>query len=133
VTGDEMRAARKTLGAMWGLGRPLTFEEMGRVLRLGGVRPDQSVRRYENGKPAIGGPVALAMEALLSGWRPAALATILPELAEEAAVVPEPPKVKAKPTAPAGPKLAEPTGGRVALPVGPQPFVSRLKSGPKKR
>jgi hypothetical protein len=130
-----MRAARKTLGEMWGLGRPLTFEEMGRVLGLGGVRPDQSVRRYENGKPAISGPMALAMEALLSGWRPAGLATILPELAEKAAAVPEAPKVKAtpKPTAPAGPKLAEPTGGRVALPVGPQPFVSRLKSGPKKR
>src|SRR5438067_10032370 len=44
MTPDEFRDARGKLGHAWGLGRPLTLTEFGRVLRLGGVRPDQSVR-----------------------------------------------------------------------------------------
>lgn len=51
-------------------------------------------------------------------------------VAEPERVVPaEAPKFKGKPAAPrAAPKLAEPSGGRVALPLGPQKFVARLKN-----
>jgi hypothetical protein len=36
MTPDQLRAARATLGQMWGLGRPLKMSEMGRALGLGG-------------------------------------------------------------------------------------------------
>lgn len=75
----DIRAARGKLGKMWGpefLGgaRPLTYAEMGRVLRLGGVRPDQSVRDYERGKTQVSGPLSLLLELLLAGARPRDLA-----------------------------------------------------------
>lgn len=70
----DVRAARGKLGKMWGLKRPLTYTEMGRVLRLGGVRPDQSVRDYERGKTAVSGPLSLAIDLMLAGARPADLA-----------------------------------------------------------
>jgi hypothetical protein len=70
----DIRAARGKLGKLWGLDRPLTYTEMGRVLRLGGVRPDQSVRDYERGKTAVSGPLSLAIELMLAGARPKDLA-----------------------------------------------------------
>jgi hypothetical protein len=59
------------------LGRPLTLTEFGRVLRLGGVRPDQSVRDYERGKTAVSGPLSLLIELMLAGAQPANLKSIL--------------------------------------------------------
>lgn len=109
---------------MWGLGRPLTFAEMGRVLRLGGVRPDQSIRDYERGKTAVSGPLSLALEAMLSGWRPADLALTLPGSAEKAA---EPaPKPKATSAVPKVRKGAvepqeAPRGVGAVLQLGPTP------------
>lgn len=70
----DIRAARAKLGKLWGLDRPLTYTEMGRVLRLGGVRPDQSVRDYERGKTNVSGPLSLALELMLAGARPKDLA-----------------------------------------------------------
>ena len=70
MTAAEFRDARGRLGHLWGLGRPLTLTEFGRVLRLGGVRPDQSVRDYERGKTAVSGPLSLLIELLLAGARP---------------------------------------------------------------
>jgi hypothetical protein len=66
----DIRSARGRLGRMWGLSRPLSYSEMGRVLRLGGVRPDQSVRDYERGKTSVSGPLSLAIELMLAGARP---------------------------------------------------------------
>ena len=37
MTGDELRAARRTLGELWGLGRPLRRTELGRLLGLRGA------------------------------------------------------------------------------------------------
>lgn len=67
MTAAEFIRARATLGALHGLGRPYTLTEFGRLLRLGGVRPDQSVRNYERGATAVSGPLSLAIELLLSG------------------------------------------------------------------
>jgi len=69
MTGDDLRDARATLGKLWGFGRPLRMSEMGRALRLGGRDPGASVRDYERGKTRISGPLALAVELLLSGAR----------------------------------------------------------------
>ena len=66
----DLYNARQALGLMWGLGRPLKASEMGRVLRLGGRDPGESIRDYERGKTKISGPVSLAVEMLLAGSLP---------------------------------------------------------------
>lgn len=61
---EQMRAARQLLG--W------TEEQMGSALRLAGT-PEKiaaRVRDMEAGRRDISGPVQVATEALLSGWRP---------------------------------------------------------------
>jgi hypothetical protein len=73
MTGEDLRAARATLGQLWGLGRPVSMAEMGRVVGLGGRDPGESIRDYERGKTMISNPLALALAALLDGWRPADL------------------------------------------------------------
>ena len=73
MSAEQFRAARDKLGALWGLERPLTQMEMARVLRLGGERPDQSIRAYERNKTPISGPISLALELLLAGAQPAGL------------------------------------------------------------
>lgn len=70
MTGDELYAARRTLGEMWGLGRPLHASELGRVLRLGGKEPGESIRDYERGKTKISGPMSVAVELMLKGALP---------------------------------------------------------------
>ena len=70
MTGDELYAARRTLGEMWGLGRPLHASELGRALRLGGRDPGESIRDYERGKTRITGPVSVAVEMMLAGAKP---------------------------------------------------------------
>lgn len=74
---EQFRDARGALGHMWGLGRPLTLTEFGRVLRLGGVRPDQSVRDYERGKTQVSGPLSLLVELLLAGAKPLGVYAII--------------------------------------------------------
>lgn len=69
MTGDELRDARATLGTMWGKDRPLHGSELGRALRLGGRDPGESIRDYERGKTAISGPIAVAIELMLTGAR----------------------------------------------------------------
>jgi len=61
---DELRLARQILG--WEPG------QMARALRLAGT-PEKAaarVREMEAGRREISGPVQVAVEALLSGWRP---------------------------------------------------------------
>lgn len=73
MTGTELRDARGALGELWGLGRPLQMVELGRLLGLGGRDKGASIRDYERGKTSISGPMALAIELMLSGARPADL------------------------------------------------------------
>ena len=61
VTPDQLHAARRTLGELWGLGRPLKASELGRALRLGGRDPGESIRDYERGKTRISGPMSVAV------------------------------------------------------------------------
>jgi hypothetical protein len=70
MTGPELHAARKTLGDMWGLGRPLMMSELGRALRLSGSDPGQSIRDYERGTTKISGPVSVAVQMWLNGCLP---------------------------------------------------------------
>jgi len=70
MTGDDLHAARATLGELWGKGRPLLMSELGRALRLGGRDPGASIRDYERGKTKISGPMSVAVELMLEGARP---------------------------------------------------------------
>ena len=68
ITPEEFRRARLTLG--WGAGL------MGRALRLGrwwddnDLGPKTRVRAMESGRKLISGPIAVAVAAFLSGFRP---------------------------------------------------------------
>ena len=70
MTPESLYNARRTLGAMWGLGRPLKASELGRALRLGGRDPGESIRDYERGKTRISGPMSVAVEMMLAGAKP---------------------------------------------------------------
>lgn len=70
MTGSEIRDARHALGHMWGLARPLHAAELARALRLGGRDPGRSVLDWERGKTSVSGPVSVAVEAMLAGFRP---------------------------------------------------------------
>lgn len=61
---DAIRTARRQLG--------LTQSELAAMLRL--ANPDTSgkrtIREWEKGTRPISGPASVALEALLTGWRP---------------------------------------------------------------
>lgn len=57
----EVRDARLSMG--------LTQHELAVLLRMGGDGK-RSVRRWEAGDREISGPASVAIEALLTGWRP---------------------------------------------------------------
>jgi hypothetical protein len=69
MTGAQVPKARATLGQL-GLGRPLYAAELGRLLRLSGRDPGQTVLRWESGQRGIGGPIALLIELMLAGALP---------------------------------------------------------------
>ncbi len=77
MTGEELRHARARLGALWRLGRPVALTELGRILGLEGRDQGATVRDWERGKSPIRGPTALAVRAMLDGWRPKELETFL--------------------------------------------------------
>ena len=59
MTSAQLRKARATLGALWGLDRPLRASELGRILRLKGRDPGATVLAWEGGDP-VTGPVSVA-------------------------------------------------------------------------
>ena len=67
----DLREARRNIGELWGLTRPLYCSELGRALRLTGRDPGLTVHKWEAGERDITGPASVAIEAMLSGWRPA--------------------------------------------------------------
>jgi hypothetical protein len=64
TTGDHMKQAREALG--W------THGDMARALRLAGdpAQGEKRVREMESGKRQITGPVAVAVESFLHGFKP---------------------------------------------------------------
>jgi hypothetical protein len=68
MTGADVRAARRTLGEMWGVGRPLHRSELGRALRLEARDPGESVAIWERRGPT--GPASVAIEMMLGGAMP---------------------------------------------------------------
>jgi hypothetical protein len=70
MTGHDIHKSRATLGALWGLGRPLRAAELGRALGLKGRDPGATVLAWERDRVPISGPVAIAIKAMLRGFRP---------------------------------------------------------------
>lgn len=71
MTGKDIHSARAKIGKMWGLKRPLYLTELGELLRLTGRDPGATVRLWENDRNPVSGPAATAVEAMLSGFKPA--------------------------------------------------------------
>jgi DNA-binding transcriptional regulator YiaG len=71
LTPDEVRQSRQTLG--------MSLHELATALRMG-TDGKRAVRRWEDGDRQISGPAAVAIEALLAGWRPAHLQQINEEI-----------------------------------------------------
>ena len=61
-TATDYAKARHTLG--------LTVRELAAALRLSGDNGYRSIQRIEDGEKPVPGPQAVAMEAMLAGWRP---------------------------------------------------------------
>ena len=61
LTKEDFRNARHELG--------LSGSRLAKFLRMG-TNADRTIRRYESGESPIPGPVSVAMEALLTGFRP---------------------------------------------------------------
>jgi hypothetical protein len=61
TTKEDFRLARKELG--------ISSVKLAEMLRMG-KGSDRTIRRYESGNTPIPGPVTVALEALLSGFRP---------------------------------------------------------------
>lgn len=71
MTPDDVIAAKTTLGAAWGLGRPLHNSELARALRMQGRDPGATVEAWlKPGGNAITGPVQVAIKMMLSGALP---------------------------------------------------------------
>jgi hypothetical protein len=70
MTPSQLYDARQDLGFMWGKSRPLHASELGRALRLGGRDPGFRISKWEKSVHAIPGPVSVAIEAMLAGFKP---------------------------------------------------------------
>lgn len=61
MTPDEVRESRRAMG--------MTQHQLATALRMG-TDGKRSVRRWEAGDRPISGPASVAIEALMTGWRP---------------------------------------------------------------
>ncbi|MGX9427995.1 hypothetical protein [Bradyrhizobium sp. LeoA1S1] len=71
MTGDDVRAARVTLGKMWKPGgAPLTAQELVRALGLSEVHGTDHVYNMEKGKSAVSGTIEMLLRIYLAGGVP---------------------------------------------------------------
>lgn len=70
----DFAKVRETLGEMWGLGRPLTKQELARALKL--ASGDQ-IGKLEKGKSDPSGPLEVATRMMLAGAVPHTMATVV--------------------------------------------------------
>ena len=73
LTGPEIRAARETLGLMWGKGEPLDITELANLLRL----TPGTITHYESGSVEPPGPVCVCIRMMLDGAHPPDMLKIL--------------------------------------------------------
>lgn len=73
MTADEIKAARVTLGGMWGLGRPLAISELAALMRL----TSATVAAYEDARTTPPSPFCVALRMMLAGAHPPDMLKIL--------------------------------------------------------
>lgn len=73
MTPAEIRAARETLGHMWGLGQPISARDLANVMRIGYA----SICAVEAGKSTPSGPFCVALRMMLAGAHPPDMLKIL--------------------------------------------------------
>lgn len=61
MTPKDIRDARREMG--------ITQHDLATLLRMGGDGK-RAVRRWESGEREVSGPASVAIDALLTGWRP---------------------------------------------------------------
>jgi DNA-binding transcriptional regulator YiaG len=61
MSASQVKAARAKLG--------VSQSQLAALLRMGS-NGDRQIRRWEDGDAPVSGPASVAIEALLSGWRP---------------------------------------------------------------
>jgi hypothetical protein len=66
----NIEKARREIGELWGLSRPITKEEMARALRLSPKHGGSHISKLEKGTATMTGPIAGFLEALLDGYTP---------------------------------------------------------------
>jgi DNA-binding transcriptional regulator YiaG len=62
MTPNEIKSARLALG--------MSQRQLAETLRMG-TDGGRAVRRWESGDRPVSGPASVAIEAMLTGWRPA--------------------------------------------------------------
>jgi hypothetical protein len=68
---------RKDLGEKWGLGRPITKQELGRALALSPKYGGEHIAKIEAGKTTVSGPVEVAIRMMLKGAKPHTMADVI--------------------------------------------------------
>lgn len=76
MTPTEIYAARRRLGELWGLDRPLFVLEMARALRMSPASAGKTIGEWESGKSKPSGPVQVALTMMLAGAQPPDLSEI---------------------------------------------------------
>jgi DNA-binding transcriptional regulator YiaG len=66
----NIAVARVRLGEIWGLGRPLTKQELGRALNLSPQYGGEHVAKWESGRAPVSGTAEVALRMMLNGARP---------------------------------------------------------------
>lgn len=67
----DLATARHILGERWGLGRPLSYSETARALRLAGASGGDTIRLWERDPSRMTGPASVAIAyMLLDGMGP---------------------------------------------------------------
>lgn len=77
MTPDEIRDARRRLGRLWGLDRPLFLSELAQALRMAPASASKTILEWERGKKEPSGPVTVALAMMLAGAKPPDLEAVL--------------------------------------------------------
>ncbi len=57
----DLSTARRIVGERWGLGRPLSYAETARALRMAGASGGDTVRLWERNPSKMTGPASVAL------------------------------------------------------------------------
>lgn len=72
----DVKEARERIGLLMGLGRPLSYRETARMLRMAPASGGDTVRKWE-AEGTITGPASVALEMVLAGATPPTASDIL--------------------------------------------------------